>query len=182
MKWCSSATEVTDTRTLGNPKSSQTTLRNGQHGSEIKAVLKRSSDLKKSKPTDGGNVSVDVCTHCAEEVQQFHMFGTPDIDEKKNIDSVIRYICPLEGTEQGNVPVSLESKFSVVAHTSRTSATRLRSQTRMRHPAYDTDPCYGSKTNVAHQWVKSISDAMDQLHVMCPSDSQDDSRVDTECK
>ena len=30
MKWCSSATEVTDTRTLGNPKSSQTMLRNGQ--------------------------------------------------------------------------------------------------------------------------------------------------------
>ena len=108
-----------------------------KHGSEIKAVLKRSSDLKKSKPMDGGNVSVDVCTHGAEEVQQFHMFGTPDIDEKKNIDSVIRYICPLEGTEQGNVPVSPESKFSGVVHTPRTSAMRLRSQTRMRHLAYD---------------------------------------------
>ena len=35
----SSATEVTDTRTLGMPKSSQTTLRNKQHGSEIKAVF-----------------------------------------------------------------------------------------------------------------------------------------------
>ena len=111
MKWCSSATEATDTRTLGNPKSSQTTLRNGQHGSEIKAVLKRSSDLKKSKPVAGGNVSVEVGAHCAEGVQQFNMFGTPDRYELKSIDSVIRYICPLEGTEQVNVLVSPESKL-----------------------------------------------------------------------
>ena len=103
--------EVTDTRTLGNPKSPQTTLRNGQHGSEIKAVLKRSSDLKKSKPVDGGNVSVEVGTHCAEGVQQLNMFGTPDRYKEKSIDSVIRYICPLEGTEQVNVPVSPESKL-----------------------------------------------------------------------
>ena len=136
----------------------------------IKAVLKRSSDLKKSKLVDGGDVSVEVGTQCAKGVQQFCTFKTPDRDEKKNIDSVIRYTCPLEGTEQVNVP---ESKFSV--HT-----THKRSQTRMRHPAYDTDPCYGSKTNVALQWVKSISAAIDQLHVMCPSDSQNDSRVDME--
>ena len=110
MTWCSSATEVTDTRTLGSPKSLQTTLRNGQHGSEIKAVWKRSSDL--TKPVDGGNVSVKVGTHCAEGVQQFNMFGTPDRYEEKSIDSVIRYICPLEGTEQVNVPVSSESKLT----------------------------------------------------------------------
>ena len=111
MKWCSSATEATDTRTLGNPKMSQTTLRNGQHGSEIKAVLKRSSDLKKSKPVDGGNVSVEVGAHCAEGVQQFNIFATPDRYELKSIDSVIRHICPLEGTKQVNVPVSPESKL-----------------------------------------------------------------------
>ena len=38
------------------------------------------------------------------------MFGTPD--EEKNIDSLIRYICPLEGTEQVNVPVLPKSKLS----------------------------------------------------------------------
>ena len=76
MKWCSSATEVTDTRTLGNPKSSQNTLRNGQHGSEIKAVLKRSSDLKKSNCVDGGNVSVEVGAHCAEGVHPGRPTGT----------------------------------------------------------------------------------------------------------
>ena len=63
MKWCSSATEVTDTRTLGKPKSSQTTLRNRQHGSEIKAVLKRSSDWKKSKLVDEVNIYVKVGEH-----------------------------------------------------------------------------------------------------------------------
>ena len=31
----------------------------------IKAVLTRSSDLKKSKLVDGGDVSVEVGTHCA---------------------------------------------------------------------------------------------------------------------
>ena len=46
-----------------------------------------------------------------EGVQQFNMFGTPD--EEKNIDSVIRYTCPLEGTEQVNVPVLPKSKLSV---------------------------------------------------------------------
>ena len=41
------------------------------------------------------------------------MFGTPDRYEEKNIDSVIRYICPLEGTEQVNVPVSPNSMLIV---------------------------------------------------------------------
>ena len=63
MKWCSSATEVTDTRTLAKPKSSQTTLRNRQHGSEIKAALKRSSDWKKSKLVDEVNIYVKVGEH-----------------------------------------------------------------------------------------------------------------------
>ena len=58
MKWCSSTTEATDTRTLGKPKSSQATLRNGRHGSEIKTVLKKGSDWTKSKPVDGINISV----------------------------------------------------------------------------------------------------------------------------
>ena len=88
MKWCSSATEVTDTRTLGKPKSSQITLRSRQHGSEIKAVLKRSSDWKKSKLVDEVNITVKVGEHCAEEVQQFYKFGTPDRYEEKNIDSM----------------------------------------------------------------------------------------------
>ena len=38
------------------------------------------------------------------------------------------------------------------------------------------------KSNVAHQWVKSISDARDQLHVTCSSDPKDDSCFDMECK
>ena len=41
---------------------------------------------------DGGNVSVEVGTHCVEGVQQFNMFGTPDRYEEKSIHSVIRYI------------------------------------------------------------------------------------------
>ena len=53
-----------------------------------------------------------VGEHCAEGVHLLYMFGTPDRYEVKNIDSVIRYICPLEGTEQVNVPVPLESKSS----------------------------------------------------------------------
>ena len=58
------------------------------------------------------NISVKVGENCAEEVQQFYMFGTPDRYEEKNIDSVIRCICSLEGTEQVNVPVLPESKLS----------------------------------------------------------------------
>ena len=55
---------------------------------------------------------MEVGTHCAGRVQQCHTFGTPDRCEEKNIDSVIRYICPQEGTEQVNVPVPPESKSS----------------------------------------------------------------------
>ena len=90
----------------------QATLRNAQPGSEIKAVLKRRSDWKKPKPLDEVSISVKVGEHCAKGVQQFYMFGTPDRYEEKNIDSVIRYISSLEGTEQVNVPVLPESKLS----------------------------------------------------------------------
>ena len=47
-------------------------------------MLKGGSDWKKSKPVDEGNVTVKV-------------------------DSGIRYICPLEGTEQVNAPVLPDS-------------------------------------------------------------------------
>ena len=69
-------------------------------------MLKRSSDSKKSKLVDGGNVSVEVGTLCDEGGQQFYMFGTLDSDEKKSIDSVIRYICQLgrnRATERSSV-------------------------------------------------------------------------------
>ena len=38
------------------------------------------------------------------------------------------------------------------------------------------------RQEVPHHWVKCISDAIDQLHVTCPSDSQDDSFVCMEGK
>ena len=142
MKRCSSATEGTDTRTLGKPKSSQTMLRNGQHGSGIKAVLKRSSDWKKSNPVDEENHLREVGEHCAGEVQQVYMFGTPDKYAERNIESVVWYICQLEGSEQVNVQCFL-------------------SRRRVRHPGYDTDPCYGGKANATRQWDKSITDATD---------------------
>ena len=107
-----SISRVTDTRTLASRSRPQVTLWNRQHGNGIKAMLKEGSDWKKSKPVDGVNISVKAGEHCPEGVQQFYTFGTPDRYEEKNIDSVIRYICSLEGTEQGNVPVVPESKLS----------------------------------------------------------------------
>ena len=75
-------------------------------------MLKEGSDWKKAKPVDGVNISVKAGERCAEGVKQLYMFGTPDRYEEKNIDSVIRYICSLEGTEQVNVPVVPVSKLS----------------------------------------------------------------------
>ena len=75
-------------------------------------MLKRGSDWKKPKPLDEVSISVKVGEHCAKGAQQFYMFGTPDRYEEKNIDSVIRYISSLEGTQQVNVPVLPEPKLS----------------------------------------------------------------------
>ena len=57
-------------------------------------------------------ISVEVGKRCAKGVQQCYMFGTLDRYEEKDIDSVIRYICSLEGAEQVYVPVFSESKLS----------------------------------------------------------------------
>ena len=166
----SSATEVTDSRTLASRSRPQATLRNGQHGSEMKAVLERGSDWKKSKPVDEVNISVEVGEHCAEGEQQFYMFGTPDRYEEKNIDSVIMYICPLEGTEQVNVPVLPESKLSGPP-TRQTRNDVWVTRNRVRHPADDTDSCCSGKTKrsppVGHehlgcdrQWCSMINKAV----------------------
>ena len=82
------------------------------------------------------------------------MFGTPDMYEEKNIDSVIRYICPLEGTEQVNVPVSPESKL--IGSPTTQKRNDVGSRTRVRHPADDADSRCSGMAKVPHQWVKCI--------------------------
>ena len=50
---------------------------------------------------------------------------------------------------------------SLVVHLPRRSAMMHGSQTTMRHPGDEKDSCKSGKPNVAHEWVKSISDATD---------------------
>ena len=97
------------------------------------------------------------------------MFGTPDKYEEKNIDSVIQYTCPLEGTEQVNVPVPLELKLS---GSPTTMMLGLRTAARVRHPAdaVKRTPHAGG-TRVSRMRMTVV------LHA-----SQEDSRASMECK